>query len=288
MKYIFTLVLSLFAFSGLIAMENPRDTIIFENNSKQTVAVPTQIVNKITALNTAYVSHELGSSIGTFGRVRLFKQELQDFKLLKDCLGYNELNPEQIRSELSNKLSDTSHLIKIMEMASELRMPHVSQAVAHIIGAQFQSAKSRCQAFKVNQLAGLTTKPEILNQIGQAIIEPTGAKYYWLTRIKEQNNNYAQGMNIEQQLNNHLSPQAALVLVDAYENRVNKAPISYAPGAERAVPRILQDFIKLNKVQTLSYAWKHANPTHKWSMAGLGAASIAAAGYGLYSWYTAK
>jgi hypothetical protein len=157
--------------------------------------------------------------------------------------------------------------------------------IAAIIGSLFQSPARRCQAFKDGVLARLAGKPEILNLVAQEIIKPSRAKEYWLQRAQESKRNVP---ILQEQLNNYLTPQRALVLLDAYESKVKGTDISFMSGDEKALPSSLHDLVKPSLSQRPSFAWKRTPQAYKWSMAGLGAATLAAAGYGLFSWYSSK
>lgn len=287
MKHLVALLISVLFYTGcVLGMEKMPATIIFENNSRQTLEIPSELVEKIAAFKTAYSSHKLLSSIGTLGYVHLQLPEFQNFELIKQCLDFDKQNPDDIKFALHVHGSDIPYLVKILDMSYKLHMPTVSTTVAQIIGDQFQSAKSRCKAIKNGELACLTAKPEILNLIGQAIIEPTGAKYYWLTQAKVKNGSNIDGL--EDQLHKHLSPQSALILLDSYENRIKGTPLSFASGAELMVPHALRDMLKPTIAQRASYKWKQLNPVYKWTLAGLGTTCLAAGGYGFWNWYTSK
>lgn len=295
MKYLLALSISLFSLS-LVGMDKPalpvslvdRDltpkTVIFKIKNEK-VEIPYQMVEAIPALHTAYASYKLGCSIGTGGDVPLYKPELQNIDLVKKCLSYKDQSFREIKCDLIDKSSDIAYLIKVIDMAEEFHMRKVSEVIAEIIATNFQTAKSRCEAFKTGQLAQLSDKSEILNLIGQAILDvKEPVKQYWIDQTSNKNN----ALDIKEQLDNYLKPQTALLLLDAYEHKVNKHPISYAPGAEIEMPTVLRDLVKLNYTQTVSYKWKQLKPAYKWTIAGLGIASVAAAGYGLWNWYTSK
>ncbi|GMU19608.1 MAG: hypothetical protein AMXMBFR12_08000 [Candidatus Babeliales bacterium] len=287
MKNLVVLLVSVLFYTGcLLSMEKMPATIIFENNNHQTVEVSSELVQKIPALNAAYASHKLLSSIGTLGHVHLRSSEFQNFTFIQECINYSKQNLEDIKLALGSRASDISYLVKIADMAHRLQMNTVSKTMAHLIGEQFQSPKNRCEAVKNGQLEFLSAKPEVLNIIGQAILDPTGAKYYWLTQAKAKEG--VKISDVEDQLHNYLSPKAAVLLLDSYENRVKGTPLAFAPGTEQIVFNGLREMLKQTVAQRVSYSWKQLNPVYKWTLAGLGATSLAAASYGFYSWYTPK
>lgn len=259
-------------------------TIIFENSKGETVEIAKQVVMHSSPLNNAFQIHKLYSSIGTRGHIHLTTAELQNLKLIKECIDYNSLELQDLQQRLStyNKVTDIPHLIQIIDMSFYLdlgkKVPH---SIAQMIGHEFQSSTKRCEAFKEGVLVRLQGKSETLNLVAQEIIKPTEAKKYWLERAKT-------AINIEDQLNNYLTPQRALILVDSYESQVKGTSISFIPGDEKVLPTALQDLVRPSLSQKLSFTWKRIPKAYKWTMAGLGVATLAAAGYGFYNWYSSK
>lgn len=279
--YFIFIVSSLLFGGGIYAMEKMPQTIIFKNNKDEVLEISSTEVAHIPLLNNAFNRHKLLCSIGTNGAVHIEEQELQNFDLIKECLQLREYHQENINVFFSNKTAQ--HMIKVMEMATHLNQPHISQSIAQFIGTQFQSAKNRCEAFKSGQLASLASKSEILNLIGQAILKSSGAKKFWLTKVQEKDI-----WGLEQQLNNHLTPQSALLLLDAYENKEKGTPLSFTQGQENAAPQILREFIRPSFAQHISYKWNKLKPVYKWGFAGFGTTALCGTIYAAYRWYTSK
>lgn len=288
MKSLFILLISLFVYSFLSGMENVPTTIIFSNKKGETVVISGEIVSKSPSLNNAYNKHKLFSSIGTHGRVSLEDPELQNLKLIKECIDYNGLELHDLKQRFSTykNIADIPYLMQIIDMSYYLNLgKKVPVVIAQMIGSELQSETNRCQMFKERAFSRLTGKPEILNLVAQEIIKPSEAKKYWLQQAKEAKSTMS---SLEDQLNNYLTPQSALLLLDAYESKVKGTSISFVPGDEKALPAALQDLVKPNLAQKLSLSWKRMPKAYKWTMAGLGAATLAAAGYGFYNWYSSK
>lgn len=267
-------------------MEHVPASVVFFNKKGETVEISGEIVSKSLSLNNAYQRHKLLSSIGTNGRVNLEEPELQNLKLIKECIDYNRLELQDLEQRLSIYNNDIPHLMQIIDMSYYLNLnKKAPKRIAAMVGSLLQSPARRCQAFKDGVLARLAGKPEILNLVAQEIINPSQAKDYWLQRAKESKSNVP---GLEEQLNNYLTPQSALLLLDAYESKVKGTSISFISGDEKALPTALRDLVKPSLSQKLSFAWKRTPKAYKWTMAGLGVATLAAAGYGFYNWYSSK
>jgi hypothetical protein len=286
MKSLLILSISMLTYSFLSGMEQVPASIVFSNKKGETIEISGEVVSKSPSLNIAYNRHKLVSSIGTLGRVNLEEPELQNLKLIQECIDYNRLETQDLEQRLSIYTHDIPHLMQIIDMSSYLHLnKKVPMRIAALIGSLLQSPAGRCQAFKDGVLARLAGKPEILNLVAQEIIKPSQAKEYWLQRAQESKCN---APRLQEQLNNYLTPQGALVLLDAYESKVKGTGISFIPGDEKALPTALHDLVKPSLTQKLSFAWKRTPKAYKWTMAGLGAATLAATGYGFYSWYCSK
>lgn len=290
----FTLVLLLSSLGSLVAMDKAPATIVFLNRQAKPIEIPREIVRKSRLLNNEYQKHKLYSSIGTQGHVSLESPDLQNIELLKKCLEYDSYTPEQLRQNLTaNVTLDTiGNSVKIMEMSEALGLLHISKSIAQTIASTVHSQK-RCDVFETGILNCLQSKPAILNLIAQEILAQQDkttrrdtTKEYWITKAIEKNKNLEWG--IKEQLNKHMTPAKALVLLDSYEHKALGKPLSFEPGMEQIVSRDLQDLVKPSFGAAFSYRWSRIDPKVKWSIAGLGATTLAAAGYGLYNWYMSK
>lgn len=290
MNTMLKVLLCLIPFGTLAGMEKAQRpaSIVFENRKREQVLIPSEIVAKSRLLNNEYQRHQLGTSIGTNGHVSLESPTLQNIELLQKCVDYSSRTPEQLDEDLAAyaRIDTIGNLVKTMEMSAVLNLPQVSGAIAQAIANVVTPSSNRAEVFKNGVLNRLQSDDKTLNLISQKMLARSGTKYYWFTKVREKNEGQLWG--IEEKLNNYLAPAQALVLLDSYEHKELGKPLSFAPGMEQIVPRDLKDLVKPSFGTALSYKWSGINPKYKCAMAGLGAATLAAAGYGLYNWCISK
>ncbi|CAN5157093.1 hypothetical protein BH09DEP1_BH09DEP1_0940 [soil metagenome] len=287
MKNKIILCLSMLFSGSLFCMElvGP-DTYTFKNGKNEQITVAKATADLCKPLRDAAQKHTLCNSIGTHGWIYLDAAEVQNFKLMQTCFEYNSLNSEQLNQTLSrfDQVTHIPHLIQVMQMCSVLNMPIISKTIAKNIGTQLQIPKKRCQAFKEGIFARITAKPEVLNLVSQEIIT-RNVKDYLVTETKKTTANVA---DLHDQLNTYLTPERALILLDSYQNRVEGKPLSFTPGQEEVLPKVLSDLVKPTLAQKLSFNWNRLQPAKKWTISGLGAATLMATGYGFYTWWNAQ
>lgn len=283
-KLIVSLIL-LTSFGAVVGMEHPEKTVTFRNDQGQTLEIPTQIVVKSPLLQSA-AHNNLLNSIGTHGPKEVSLPELQDFNLIKTCLEYARLTPEELKCEIeaAHVLDNMPHFIRVMDMCSKLAVPEVQTEIARVIAQQLYNPKNRCMAFKNKTFNSLIIPHSVSAILAQEIVKP--AKQYWMTQIAGLP--HLEKLTAQDQLNLYITPYQALLLLDSGEHRTKSVPFSFTPGQENALFKAFSPLARPTQIERLSFAWKELPTSYKCTLGAVSTAAVCGAGYAAYVWLSTK